>query len=77
VACLNIVVTEGRATGHTDRSRKPHDGCRRKAAHAVATHKDQAATYEADAGDDLRCNTGGVEDYTARHEHIAEAVFRN
>jgi hypothetical protein len=50
------------ATSHSDGSREPYGGCGRQAADDVLTHENNATANKADSGDNLRGDTGWVED---------------
>src|SRR5271170_3526753 len=67
---------EARPAGHAHRRGKPDCRRRRQTANEVLAHEDDAAPYEADAGDDLRRDARRIEDNPARIEDVGEAVFR-
>ena len=67
---------EARAARHADSRCQPNNSGRRETANAIASHEDQAAADEADAGHDLRGDTRAIED-DALAQHVAKPILGN
>ena len=65
------------ATGHAYTGYEPDGGRGGEPLDAIVVHKDDAGADEADAGDDLRGNTGWIEHDATGGEDIHEAVLRD
>src|SRR5579871_56909 len=63
------------SASHADGRSHPNRGCRREPADEILADEDDAAVDKADARDDLRRHSRGIENDPAIRKHVGEAIF--